>query len=295
MDESGALVWFCGDLSDPFLARAAGVIEAVAPCLALESAGALGDPAQAQSPRVIVAHRHRLYPGDLETLARWRAQWPGVSIWLLASPYLRYAETTRLLPLVDQVAPEATAGFAIPLRLRRLLGLDAGDDRAPVDRVEVSSGLEELGRVLADACARAGHAVEVVADLRHGRARPRCAGAERVVTVWDVPVLEPGWEACLEERVRSVGPVVALLGYADRAAVARAETAGASACLDSPLDLDLVADAVDAVARACERECHAVPGRVDAGHRLPPRPRQGAQAPARRRAAVDPARKAAKR
>ena len=75
----------------------------------------------------------------------------------------------------------------------------------------------------------------------------------RVLSVWDVPVLEPDWPELLR-RQSSLGPVIALLGFADRATVARAKAAGAAACLDLPFDLDDLLHVVRRVSAAVESE-----------------------------------------
>lgn len=93
----------------------------------------------------------------------------------------------------------------------------------------------------------------------------------RRVTVWEVPLLESGWE----ERLRgcaSRGVVVALMAFPDRESVVRARGAGAVGCLDLPSDLDVVGEAVLAALGSSEVQDALV--RAETGHALPPRPRQ---------------------
>ena len=99
-----------------------------------------------------------------------------------------------------------------------------------------------MSSVAVEACERAGYRTRRIDDLLiepNSLGRPaQSAGSERVLTIWDVPVLEPGWPDQLERRARLTGPVIALLGFADRASVTLARARGAAACLELPFDLD---------------------------------------------------------
>ena len=81
----------------------------------------------------------------------------------------------------------------------------------------------------------------------------------------------------LARRVR-VGPVVALIGFADRSLVAEAKGAGASAVLDLPFDLADLAAALDRLPLPSP----ARPTRNEPGHPTPPRPASRASAAAKR-------------
>jgi hypothetical protein len=85
-----------------------------------------------------------------------------------------------------------------------------------------------------------------------------------------VPVLEAGWPELIEHRSR-LGPVIALLGFADRATVSLATARGAAACLELPFNvLDLI-DVLDRVSRPMliggEPSGHA---RLESPHAVPP-------------------------
>jgi hypothetical protein len=133
-----------------------------------------------------------------------------------------------------------------------------------------------LCRALVDACIQAGYAARQVDDQEIGgntQPRPRdrsVAATERVLTIWEMPVLEPGWAQRLEWRARRAGPVIGLAGFADRAIVARARGAGAVACLELPCDLDDLVDAVDRVVSSTPLDAWPIPPRIEPAHILPP-------------------------
>ena len=134
---------------------------------------------------------------------------------------------------------------------------------------------------LVEACASAGYRASAVDDLDaagSASAEPTAPpGAERVLTIWDVPVLEPDWAERLERRTRSTGPLIALFGFADREVVATAKARGAVACLELPFDVDDLIDVVDRARRSIPIDKWPVHVRVEAPHRLPPRPRRRKQ------------------
>ena len=99
--------------------------------------------------------------------------------------------------------------------------------------------------------------------------------AERTLTIWDVPLLEPDWSQRLERRSRANGPVIALFGFADRETVTLAKACGAIACLELPYDVDDLIDVIDRAARTLSPERWPIPVRVEQPHRLPPPPRRG--------------------
>ncbi len=115
----------------------------------------------------------------------------------------------------------------------------------------MAGGDDELCRALVDACGAAGYPAEAIDDQEiggipgPGRRQRSGSASARVLTIWEVPVLEAAWAQRLEWRARRTGPVIALAGFADRSVVARARGAGAVACLELPCDLDDLVDAVD--------------------------------------------------
>ena len=193
----------------------------------------------------------------------------------------------------DLVVSEAVAGEVLPGRLARRL--DGYDRRRPPPgrpgcRIEVAGGESELSRALADAGVRAGYAARTVDDQEIGGGPslhdrdPRRSAGERVLTIWEVPVLESGWTRRLEWRAHQTGPVIALAGFADRAVVTRAREAGAVACLELPCDLDDLIDVVDRVVGATPPDCWPIPARAERRTVLPP-PRRNAR---RHRNLIDP-------
>lgn len=199
---------------------------------------------------------------------------------LCVSPFVRYAELERWSELFDMVVSEAVAPTVLPGRLARVLDQApwrrADTPRSKV-RIEVAGGDDELSRALVDACKAAGYTVAAIDEAEIGglpAARPRQprlpAGA-RVLTIWEVPVLEDGWASRLEWRVRRTGPVVALAGFLDRAVADRARSAGAVAALELPCDLDDLIDAVDRAVVETRADDWPIPPRAEPAHVLPPR------------------------
>jgi CheY-like chemotaxis protein len=272
MDASIPTIGFAGDLSDPWVA---GIARALSPFkVASRTEPDGGIPWDAFEPdsgiKILVIHRSRLSSADvsrLEDLRRKRgpAGWPRIV--LCVSPYVRYAEIERCAALVEVVTPEATAAEILPHQIERMLELTPGQadrSRRGGTMVEVVSSDYELRRVLREAAAHAGYRATDAPSLAVG---PDAAAVSsgRTLTVWDVPMLEPRWEDRLERRGK-LGPVLALLGFADREAVAQARDAGASACLDLPCALDDLIDALDRMAR-----CPARP-RAEPAHAAPAGP-----------------------
>ena len=148
-------------------------------------------------------------------------------------------------------------------------------------RIEVAGSNRDLCEGLVEACVIAGYRAIAVDDLDAARsvgAQPAAPpAAERALTIWDVPVLEPDWAERLERRARSTGPVIALFGFADREVVSTAKARGAVACLELPYDVDDLIDVIDRAGRSFPTDKWPVRVRVEPPHRLPPRPRRRKQ------------------
>lgn len=290
MDSKIPAVYFSGDMSDPWVVDIAAALAdfRLIPCEG-EGRGIPSRPFDPSDPaEALVLHRSRLSPVDVERLVELRRglgaeRWPKIAV--CVGPYARYAEVERVTSLVECVLPEATARETLPRRLARMLGAPAErparpENEAPV--VDIVSANFDLRRVLAEACLRAGYrAVESpsFSESHHG-------ADATALTVWDVPVLEPRWAECLEKRSRT-GPVVALLGFADRDLVALARKSGASACLDK---LFIVDDLIDVLDRLASTSSTPSPVRFQPPHATPPPPvgrarREGARSGRR---AADP-------
>lgn len=262
MDPTARRVWFVGDLDDPWVADIADSMSELDPIHFESQSEAIPEqPFDAADPaRVLILHRSRLTPADVARLVELRGElgadrWPRII--LCVSPYVRYAELEACSMLVDLILPEATARETLPRELDRLLG------RAPAARpdvasdsiaVEVVSTNYEVRSLLREACHRAGYQASDSPGFQ----------ASADLTVWDVPILEPRWTEQLERRSRS-GPVVALLGFADRAAVSAAREAGASACLDLPCAIDDLIHVLDRIVK----ESAITAQRVQPPHAIP--------------------------
>jgi hypothetical protein len=273
-----------GDLSDPWVAAIADVVLAAGETQRLDCPGPLPERPRGYEPlpRVLVIHRHRLAGTDADRVKGWREVQGGGSVpvvILCVSPYVRYEDLERWSGLVDLVVSEATAADVLPGQIaRRFEGGERRSPRsvAPAFRIEVAGGDNELCRALADDFGAAGYRAEVIDDQEIGglfRARNRSETVtERVLTIWEIPVLEPGWADRLKWRANRTGPVIGLAGFADRAIVAQAKAAGAVACLELPCDIDDLIDSVNRVVRSTNLEAWPVPPRVELPHGLPPRP-----------------------
>jgi hypothetical protein len=260
--EADRPVWFVGDLGDPWVASLGEALPAGTRRIAAEGGlpedweRAGGGP---EPPRVVVLHRPLLTTTDARRLARFRSAVPPESrpkVVLCVGPHVRYADLERwsALGLVDAVVPEATARDTIARHLDDVP--DAGDGPpAPRPagtrpRVTVVSALYELRRTLAEACEALGYPAAPARDWSEA-----AAGGP---AVWDVPVLEPDWPRDVARRSRQ-GPLVVLLGFADRALVGQARASGASACLELPYDWLDLGHVLDRVTAPRAEPPHAVP------------------------------------
>ena len=271
MDATSPTIGFSGDLDDPWVEEIARALRDFEPTPYDPDGASLPPEAfdPEHGPDVLVLHRSRLSPADVARLEELRralgpSAWPRIV--LCVSPYVRYAEIERCSGLVELVVPEATAAETLPRQLERMLGRAPGRSKrlaAEAMPVEVVSSDYALRQVLSEACARAGYRTAEAASLAPPPEAAPTPG--RRLTVWDVPVLEARWEERLERRSRQ-GPVLALLGFADRASVALARAAGAAACLDLPCAMEDLIDALDRLARDPARP------RVEAAHATPPAP-----------------------
>ena len=144
-------------------------------------------------------------------------------ILLCVSPYVRYEELERWSGLADLVISDATAADLLPRHVARFVCGQSGRlirAETTAFRIEVSGGNHDLSQALIDACTAAGYRAGQVDDLEGARVtRPKKLSStvgERTLTIWEVPLLEPDWSQRLERRSRASGPVIALLGFADR-------------------------------------------------------------------------------
>jgi hypothetical protein len=283
MDGAERPIWFLGDLDDPWVVSIAAALPDSAGIHRLHCPGDLPEcPCDgARPPRVIVLHRNHLTRQDAQRLAGWRdtqGARPLPALILCVSPYVRYEELERWSRLVDLVLWEATAADVLPGHIGRLRDEGQGCRRSAVDpaavRIEVAGGELELCQALVEACRAAGYRAEAIDDRQMGespRSRTAAGSANhRVVTIWEVPVLEPGWADRLELRARQTGPVIALAGFADRAILASARASGAAACLDLPSNLDDLLDVIERTVRSTPADAWPVPARLEPPHPLPP-------------------------
>jgi hypothetical protein len=283
-------ILFAGELDDPWVGLIVTSISNVAPLRTLDVNGPIpsrlyGDD---ECPGTVIIHRSRLSQADVSRIEGYRQENQsklGPEVILCYSPYVRYAELERCSQAVDLLIPEASAVDILPCHLSR----DVQDPAAAPGhvhrgsiKVEVISTDHALRATLQEICQAAGFgslggsdAIFDPPSSRSSRARSGAtlipnAKPRPVVTVWDIPVLEAGWPDLVEHRSR-LGPVIALLGFADRATVGLARARGAAACLDLPFNVRDLIDVIDRVSQpmltAREPRDH---GRFESPHAVPP-------------------------
>lgn len=284
MDATGQAIRFVGDLDDPWVLEILGSISDLRGVHAIMCAGEIPDRLfdPDQPPRIVIVHRSRLSQADAARVEQWRPD-PRTNalprVILCFSPYVRYAELERCSLAVDLMIPEATAFETLARHVRRLLERRDEAPRVAIATdclpVEVISTNHELRAVLSETCLAAGFKVTARREFTAQRQRSAAKADQaetQVLTLWDVPVLDADWPRLLEERTR-LGPVVAFLGFADRATVGRARASGAAACLDLPFDVNDVVHVVERVNRRLRSGSSIVAAsRIEPAHAVPPAP-----------------------
>ena len=260
MNDPSLAAWFVGNLGDPWVAA---IADALPFPLVTKRLNAPGDLPECRfedlaGPVRVVVHRAVLTRLDFQTVARWRGKLPaGSRLILCFGPHVRHSELGQWSEIVDVAIPEATARDTVANHCYRGESKSSGSERAPGGRwpIGVISGLFSLRETIAENCESAGFLVN-----RASRPDDLPAG---MITVWDLPTLEPSWAEALEARAKS-STVVALLSFADRGLVTRARRSGATACLDLPLDIAEIPAVI-------ERFGTSIP-RAESPHELPPAP-----------------------
>jgi CheY-like chemotaxis protein len=276
-------VGFVGDLSDPWVVSIAGELARYAEVVQVHAPGELPEWPfdDGFRPSILVIHRNRVSAADGRRLSDYRGQADSskaTEIVLCVSPFVRYETLERWASLADSVISEATAADTLPRYVvRRLLGLDRSTPNAAPDgfRVEVLGNNHDLGRAVVEVCEAAGYRARQVADWGSAPKPGQrvMSGGTPVLTIADVAVLEPGWPEWLERIAKTRGPVVALIGFADRAIVTEARARGAVACLELPFHIDDLVAVIDRSARLLPGKRPSSPARAEPAHQLPPAPR----------------------
>jgi CheY-like chemotaxis protein len=251
----GPPVRFVGDLDDPWVASIADALPAGT--TRVNCPGDLAGKLLEATTGILVLHRRVLTGSDAEWLARWRSERnPPDKVILCFGPHARYADLERWAALIDAAVPEATALDTIARHLT--LANPAGrigpirSSASPRRRVAIVSTNVALRKTLAEACDNAGYSASGARDWSEAHAHAHG------LAVWDVPVLDGDWPQALARRAR-VGPVVALIGFADRVLVTEARASGASACLELPVDLADLLAVLDRLPTPRNEHAHEVP------------------------------------
>ncbi|MGA9922528.1 MAG: hypothetical protein WBQ29_03925 [Isosphaeraceae bacterium] len=284
MDATGPTIRFVGDLGDPWVMEILGSISDLSEVHAVMCVGDVPDRLfePDQPPRLLIVHRTRLSQADAARIEQWRSV-PRVNalprVILCFSPYVRYAELERCSRGVDLAISEATAVETLSRHVSRLLERrDEPPRAAPAADclpVQVISSNHELRAVLSEICLAEGFKVSSGREFTaqwQGRAAGADRAANQMLTLWDIPVLVADWPRMLEERTK-LGPVVALLGFADRATVGQARASGAAGCLDLPLDVNDLVHIIERVNRKLRSDSSTkFEGRIEPAHAVPPGP-----------------------
>ena len=284
MDATGPRIRFVGNLGDPWVMEILGSISDLSEVHAVMCVGDVPDRLfePDQPPRLLIVHRTRLSQADAARIEQWRSL-PRVNVLpqviLCFSPYVRYAELERCSRGVDLAISEATAVETLSRHVSRLLERrDEPPQAAPAADclpVQVISSNHELRAVLSEICLAEGFKVSSGREFTaqwQGRAAGADRAAKQMLTLWDIPVLVADWPRLLEERTK-LGPVVALLGFADRATVGQARASGAAACLDLPLDVNDLVHVIERVNRKLRSDSSTkFEGRIEPAHAVPPGP-----------------------
>ena len=252
MDITEPRIRFVGDLGDPWVTEILSSISDRPGLHAVMCDGEVPDRIfePDQPPRLLILHRTRLSQADAARIDQWRSvarTGPMPRVILCYSPYVRYAELERCSRGVDLMIPEATAIETLSRHTSRLLDRRSEQTREAIAAdclpVQVISSNYELRAVLTEICLAEGFKVTSDQDFSlpsQGRIAREERTSGQMLTMWDIPVLEPNWPRWLEDRAK-LGPVLGLMAFADRATVGQARASGALACLDLPVDVnDLV-------------------------------------------------------
>ncbi len=263
MDGPGPDTLFVGDLGDPWVAA---IADALPPGSRRQHCqGELPEPwpAAVRAARTVVLHRAAVGLGDADRLRSLKepTDAPAPKVVLCLGQHVRQRQVERCTPFVDLILPEATAAWTIA---RHVAAEPARPAPPPGDpSVVIVSHHSEMRAMLADACRRGGFGVRPARDWS--------TAALDGLALWEVPTLEPDWPHILRAEARH-RPVLALLGFADRALVATAREAGAIACLDLPCDPHDLAWLIDRITRQLQDRPARAAGRSEPGHAVPPRP-----------------------
>jgi hypothetical protein len=285
MDATEPIIRFVGDLHDPWVQELLRAISDVTSLHAVMCTGEIPDRLfdPSQPPRLLIMHRNQLSQADAARIGAWRSVTNPVPMprtILCYSPYVRYAELERCSRCVDLMIAEATAVETLGRHVSRLLeprGAGTGEAALAADclPVRVISSDWELRAVLTEVCIAEGFKVASEREFETSRRGPTAA-AERqpgqVLTIWDIPLLEPSWPKWLENHAKR-GPVLGLLGFADRAAVRQARASGALACLDLPVDVHDLVHVLLRVNRTWRSNSTSTgSSRIEPAHIAPPAP-----------------------
>lgn len=191
----------------------------------------------------LVVHRRNAGPAEVALIRQLRQLMEDLRagrprLELILGEMARYSDVQEMAAMADRITPESVAADVFPIRVNRLRTGHGGMDRTGrLARVGIMSRNLPMVEMLADCLAM----ISLEAVVARGWSDPSIPSGS--LMVWDVPTLNPRWEA----ELKAWGgrrPVLALLAMASRDLTARARAAGACACLDLPFELNDLHDLV---------------------------------------------------
>lgn len=191
----------------------------------------------------LVVHRRNAGPAEVAVIRQLRQRMENLRagrprLELILGELARYSDVQEMAAMADRITPESVAADVFPSRVARLRGGPGGFDRTGrLTPVGILSQNLPMVEMLADCLAM----ISVETVVARGWSDPALPSGSMMV--WDVPTLNPRWEA----ELKAWGgrrPVIALLAMANRDLTARARSSGACACLDLPFELNDLHDLV---------------------------------------------------
>ena len=283
------------DLSDPV---AAELVERLPASAWVRNQPAESDwpeqpPESLERAHWLILHRTGLPRSVLIRLRRWRlmmGRWPTTV--LILGPHVRYADLRPWSDLADEVIDEPTALAALERRWtpsksrRRRARVSPTNTQTrahptvpPEHGTTFAAGIRlwihdvELRLWLREWLeARGEHVIDdlpsrfpLVSTFDRSRSMWLTLKSNPTRIIWEVPALDPSWPDTLSCLTHQGGPVVALIGLANRDQVAQARRGGAAAVLDLPFDpsdLEFVLDRLelDLRSKPCPPACQPLPG-----------------------------------
>lgn len=190
----------------------------------------------------LVVHRRNAGPAEVAVMRQLRQTMENLRVGrprleLILGELARYSDVQEMAAMADRITPESVAADVFASRVARLRGTGGFDRTGRQTRVGILSQNLPMVEMLADCLAM----ISLEAVVARGWSDPSIPTG--CLMVWDIPTLNPRWEAELKAW-SCRRPVLALLAMASRDLTARARSAGACGCLDLPFEINDLHDLV---------------------------------------------------